>query len=126
MHRRSPSAGTPDRPFGGDVQAGAEDPNATCRRLAPADAHIGQTARPRPGFLGGVCAVKPSGLVGLLGLVNRLVELALFGRARERGGRAGRVHGGGDPVEVACADLALVLRRGVTTLLGGELTLLQL
>src|SRR4029453_940564 len=54
------------------------------------------------------------------------VELSLFGRARERGGRAGRVHRGRDPVEVARADLALVLRRGITPLLGGELALLPL
>src|SRR6185312_8751274 len=53
------------------------------------------------------------------------VELALFGRARQRRGRAGRVDRRGDPVEVARAHLTLVLGGGVTPLLGGELALLQ-
>src|SRR5215212_9043823 len=54
------------------------------------------------------------------------VELAFFGRTGQRRRRRGRVHGRGDPVEVAGANLALVFRRGVTPLLGGELALLQL
>src|SRR5258708_1737840 len=54
------------------------------------------------------------------------VELPFLGRTGQRGRRGGRVHRGGDPVEVAGADLALVLCRGVTPLLGGELALLQL
>src|ERR1700752_727732 len=54
------------------------------------------------------------------------VELSLFGRAGQSGGRRARVHRGGDAVEVTGTDLALVLGRGVTALLGGELALLQL
>src|SRR5215208_2715486 len=54
------------------------------------------------------------------------VELTLFGRTRQRSRRRGWIHRGGDPVEVSGADLALVLRRGVAPLLGGELALLQL
>src|SRR6201993_215716 len=54
------------------------------------------------------------------------VELTLFGRAGQSGGRRGRVHRGGDAVEVTGTDLTLVLGRGVTPLLGGELALLQL
>src|ERR1700735_3542830 len=54
------------------------------------------------------------------------VELTLFGRAGQRGRRRRRVDGGRDPVEVTGTDLALVLGRGVTALLGRELALLQL
>ena len=54
------------------------------------------------------------------------MELTLFGGAGQRGGRRRRVDRGGDPVEVTGTDLALVLGRGVATLLGGELALLQL
>src|SRR5580693_3229243 len=54
------------------------------------------------------------------------VELTLFGRAGQSGRRRRRVDGGRDPVEVTGTDLALVLGRGVTTLLGRELALLQL
>src|SRR6516162_2868114 len=53
------------------------------------------------------------------------VELALFSGTGQRGGRRLRVHGGGDAVEVAGTDLALVLGGGVATLLGFELALLQ-
>src|SRR5690606_42137786 len=53
------------------------------------------------------------------------VELVLLGGTLQRGGRAVRVHRGRDPVEVAGADLTLVLGGGVTPLLGGELALLQ-
>jgi len=67
-------------------------------------------------------------LVGDLGarVVVRVVELHLLGRA---GKSRGRGHAAGDdlshPVEVARADLALVLGRRVAVLLGVELALLQ-
>src|SRR6516165_9016964 len=54
------------------------------------------------------------------------VELALFGGTGQRGGRRVGVDRGGDAVEVTGTDLALVLGGGVATLLGFELTLLQL
>src|SRR3979490_2374108 len=55
-----------------------------------------------------------------------LLELLLFGTAAECGnrGRPG-AHGLGDRIEIAGADLALVLGRGVAGLLGRELRLLQ-
>src|SRR4051812_20226928 len=54
------------------------------------------------------------------------VELGFLGGALERGGRALRVQRGGDLVEVAGADLTLVLGRGVATALRSELALLQI
>src|SRR5215213_6707685 len=62
----------------------------------------------------------------MLSCLNRSVELALFGRTRQRGGRRRRVDRGGDPVEVTGTNLALVLGCGVTALLGREFALLQL
>src|ERR1700744_2913707 len=63
-----------------------------------------------------------NGLLRLLGVTS--VELTLFGRAGESSRRRGRVHCGGDAVEVTGTDLTLVLGRGVTALLGGDPRLL--
>src|SRR6202000_1529200 len=52
-------------------------------------------------------------------------ELRRFGRADECEGLAVRIERGGDPVEVASADLALVARGRVSVLLGRELCFLQ-
>src|SRR5688500_14322571 len=62
-----------------------------------------------------------------LGLLSVLEELRVFGRAVQRGSR-GLAAGDhlGDLVEVAGADLALVLDCGEALLGGGELLLLQL
>src|SRR6202043_2778103 len=55
-----------------------------------------------------------------------LLELLLFGTAAECGNRGGAgAHGLGDCIDVAGADLALVLGGGVAGLLGRELRLLQ-
>src|SRR5699024_2451400 len=55
-----------------------------------------------------------------------LVELALFGGTLQRGGGGVRVNGGGDGVEVAGANLTLVLDGGEAALLSClELTVLQ-
>src|SRR3712207_3808618 len=57
----------------------------------------------------------------------RRLELLLLGGAGERRGGGGAAGDDlGHVVEVAGADLALVLGRGVAVLLGGELGLLQL
>src|SRR5918999_530167 len=64
---------------------------------------------------------------GELGLFLVVEELLVLGRAVQR--RGGRLAAGdhlGDLVEVAGADLALVLDRGEALLGGGELLLLQL
>src|SRR5262249_47181171 len=60
------------------------------------------------------------------GVRSSSVELTLLRRAGQGRRRRRRVHGGGDAVEVAGADLTLVLGRGVTPLLGREFALLQL
>src|ERR1700730_6987542 len=55
-----------------------------------------------------------------------LLELLLFGTAAECGDRGGPgAHGLGDRIEIAGADLALVLGGGIAGLLGRELRLLQ-
>src|ERR1700687_5070294 len=70
-----------------------------------------------PNMAGGACAVNPCDLVasapthrhrGLRPLIvivgcahSWSVELAFLGRTGQRGRRGGRVHRGGDPVEVA-------------------------
>src|SRR5688572_31175687 len=77
----------------------------------------GSRARPRPQNL----------RRGELRLFLRVEELLVLGRAVQRGGRGlARGHDLGDLVEVASADLTLVLDRGEAFLHGGEFLLLQL
>jgi hypothetical protein len=65
-------------------------------------------------------------MVGRSSAVLLVEELLVFGRALQRGGRGLALDGGGHRVEVAGADLALVLHRGEAALGGGEFLLLQL
>src|SRR3712207_1811855 len=69
----------------------------------------------------------PGGAVQIAERSVRGRELALLGRAGQRGRRRRASRDDlRDVVEVAGADLALVARGGVAALLGGELGLLQL